>query len=262
MSHSQALTAERQPQPHRRSRHEHDEAQAVPRRVPVPAAVLRRLHHDARDPPRLRGIPQPVREQAGRRRGVQRPRQLRPSAHRSAVPAGPRPGRPLLHRPGADHARPRPLLRSRARQLPRQGIEGDPPAHLHALRRARRGRDAHVGIPLRTRLRPARADVAGARLRDARVPLGREHARLDDEHRHVGVRRLQHDHHVRGPPVDPHRAVRGRRDRRRRTVPARLEHQDPGHPSGDPADDHLLDHRRPSSCSPSRACCRSSRPTW
>ena len=44
----------------------------------------------------------------------------------------------------------------------------------------------------------------------------REHPRLDDEHRHVGVRRLQHDHHVRGPAVDPGRAVRGGRDRRRR----------------------------------------------
>ena len=29
-----------------------------------------------------------------------------------------------------------------------------------------------------------------------------EHPLLDDEHRHVGVHRLQHDHHVRGPPVD------------------------------------------------------------
>ena len=69
------------------------------------------------------------------------------------------------------------------------------------------------------------------------------HARIDDEHRHVGVRRLQHDHHVRGPAVDPRRAVRGRRDRRSGTVPARMEREDPRDPSRDPADGDLLGHR-------------------
>ena len=49
-------------------------------------------------------------------------------------------------------------------------------------------------------------------------------------------------------------AVRGGRDRRRRSVPARLERQDPGDPAGDPADGDLLDHRHRSSSSPSRAC--------
>ena len=50
--------------------------------------------------------------------------------------------------------------------------------------------------------------------------LARNIARLDDEHRHVGVRRLQHDHHVRGAAVDPRRALRGGRDRRRQPVRA------------------------------------------
>ena len=84
-----------------------------------------------------------------------------------------------------------------------RGSEGHPTADLHAVRRARGRRHADVGLPLRPGLRPDRPDRTGGGPRHTGLPVARKHPLLDDEHRHVGVHRLQHDHHVRGPPAIP-----------------------------------------------------------
>ena len=69
------------------------------------------------------------------------------------------------------------------------------------------------------------------------------HLLLDHQHRELGVRRLQHDHHVRRAPLDPGRAVRGGPGRRCLGDPDRDGHQDPVDPAGDPAHRHLLGDR-------------------
>ena len=56
-----------------------------------------------------------------------------------------------------------------------------------------------------------------ARPPEAAVPRAERRPVLDRQHRELGVHRLQHDHHLRGAAVHPHRAVRGRPGRRRRS---------------------------------------------
>ena len=77
---------------------------------------------------------------------------------RPPVPREPRPRGAVLRHPGADHARPGPVLRPRARHGARPRLERHPAAGLHAVRRARGRRHADVGLPVRRRLRTDRPD--------------------------------------------------------------------------------------------------------
>ena len=77
-------------------------------------------------------------------------------------------------------------------------------AHLPAVCGARCRRDPHVGLPLRSRLRPDRPGIPGGRSRGAQLLLRTEHARRDHERRHVVICWLQHGDHVLGPPSHPH----------------------------------------------------------
>ncbi len=113
-----------------------------------------------------------------------------------------RPCLPVLPHPGPDHARRLARLRARARHRPRPPQADHPAGHLRPLRRPRRHRDPHVGLPLRTRLRALRADRREDRRERPRLPRARPHARLPRQHRVLGVHRLQHG--------DPLRRAAGR----------------------------------------------------
>ena len=83
----------------------------------------------------------------------------------------PRPRRAVLRHPGADHAgRSRCSSRSPLDTVRARGSQGHPAADLHAVRRARRRRHPHVGLPLRPRLRPDRPDRATVGLPARRLP--------------------------------------------------------------------------------------------
>ena len=71
-------------------------------------------------------------------------------------------------------------------------------------------------------------DVTG--MGPARPALAELGARVDRQHRHVGVRRLQHAAVLRRPPRHLARPLRGGRARRRRPVPHHPQHQAAGHP--------------------------------
>ncbi len=182
-------------------------------RVPLPPAVLRRVHRDAHHPARLRRVPEPLREQAHRRRGLRGTRELRPRADGSRASSA------SLGRAALFFLIQVPIMLGLALFFAlaldsgrARGVQIHPPAHLHAVRGARAWLPTLMwgylyGHRLRTRSRssPVQSDSE-----PREVPGAREHPRLDDEHRHVGVRRLQHDHHVRGP------ASRSRRNSTRR----------------------------------------------
>src|SRR5690606_22733124 len=117
-------------------------------------------------------------------------------------------------------------------------------AVLPALRGARGGRLAAVGLPVRAG--PVPAGRRGRPGRPGGGPAGPGHrAVVHRQHRHLAVRRVQHGRPDRPAQVHPAGAVRGGPDRRRRAGADRPPGPAAADPAGAGAHRGLLHHRHP-----------------
>ncbi|RNG28849.1 ABC transporter permease subunit [Streptomyces botrytidirepellens] len=215
----------------------------------IPPPLRRPLPVHLRPSARLCALPEPAHPGPLRAAGpgpghhrLRRTGQLHPRPPAVGLPGGLRPRAPLRHRPGPRDA----AAVHRPGTGPRHALPplGRRPACrlLPAVRRPRRHRLDPVGLSVRAGCEPDRRRARQDRARP-RLPRLRQCAVVHRQHRHLGVRRLQHAGDRRPAQGDPTGAVRGRAHRRGRCLADGGPDQAPAGPARPGAHRRVLHHR-------------------